>query len=35
MLTIPPWALWMMMAASALGTLLLLLQLRALNWRVT
>ncbi len=35
MLTIPPWALWMMFIASAVGAYLLLCQLRALNWRVT
>jgi hypothetical protein len=35
MLTIPPWGLWIMVAASALGTFLLLMQLRALNWRLS
>lgn len=35
MLTIPPWGLWMMMLASALGTLLLVMQLKALGWRLT
>ena len=34
MLSIPGWGLWMMMLASALGTVLLFLQLRALNWRL-
>jgi len=34
MLTIPPWGLWMMVA-SALGTFLLLMQLRAIGWKVS
>lgn len=35
MLKIPGWGLWMMMLASAAGTVLLFLQLKALNWKVT
>lgn len=34
MLTIPPWGLWMMFAASVLGSVLLALQLRAMGWRL-
>ena len=34
MLEIPGWGLWMMMLASALGTFLLLVQLRATGWRL-
>jgi hypothetical protein len=32
MLTIPTWGLWIMFAASAVGTVLLIQQLRALRW---
>ena len=35
MITIPPWGLWMMMVASAVGTFLLFMQLRSMGWRVT
>jgi len=35
MLKIPGWGLWMMMLASALGTVLLLVQLRSTGWRLT
>jgi hypothetical protein len=34
MLTIPGWGLWLMMLASALGTFLLLCQLKATGWRL-
>lgn len=34
-LTIPPWGLWMMLIASAAGTVLLARQLAAIGWRVT
>ena len=34
MLTIPPWALWMMLVASGIGTILLFAQVRALGWRI-
>lgn len=34
MLTIPPWGLWIMLAASAFGTILLFAQIRELGWRV-
>lgn len=32
MLVIPGWGLWIMMAASALGTVLLFLQLKTTGW---
>lgn len=35
MLTIPPWGLWVMVIASAVGTFLLLMQLKALGWRLS
>lgn len=34
MTQIPPWGLWMLMLASAVGTVLLFGQLRALHWRI-
>jgi hypothetical protein len=34
MLTIPGWALWMMLIASGVGTVLLFAQLRATGWKV-
>jgi hypothetical protein len=34
MLTIPGWGLWLMAVASAVGTLLLLMQLKATGWRL-
>jgi hypothetical protein len=34
MLKIPGWGLWMMMLASAAGTVLLFQQLRATGWRI-
>lgn len=33
MLTIPGWGLWLMLVASAVGTFLLFMQLRALHWK--
>ncbi len=34
MLTIPGWALWMMLIASAIGTVLLFSQLRSTGWKI-
>lgn len=35
MLEIPGWGLWVMMIASALGTALLFVQLKAIGWRLS
>jgi hypothetical protein len=34
MLTIPGWGLWLMLIASAIGTVLLLMQIRSTGWRL-
>jgi hypothetical protein len=34
MLTIPGWALWMMLVSSAVGTVLLWMQIKSTGWKL-